>query len=44
MMTLHPTKAQGATARPAPGLYVDPDAVAVESLCHPQGPRAELGV
>jgi hypothetical protein len=31
MMTLHPTKAQGATARPAPGLYVDPAAIAPET-------------
>jgi hypothetical protein len=32
MITLHPTKAQGATARPAPLLYVDPAAVAPETV------------
>ena len=32
MITLNPTKAQGATARPKPGLYVDPDAIAPEDV------------
>jgi hypothetical protein len=32
MITLHPTKAQGASARPVPGLYVDPAAVEPDTV------------